>query len=50
LRRTAITKLWEVSPAAGQLLAGHGSPITTKQSYVNHEHVLRGAMAKAAKK
>jgi integrase len=45
LRRTAITKMWATSPAAAQLLAGHGSPIITRMSYVNVEDVLTDAMA-----
>lgn len=45
LRRTAITKMWATSPAAAQLLAGHGSPIITRMHYVNVEDVLTDAMA-----
>ena len=43
LRRTAITRMWQTSPAAAQLLAGHGSPIITKQHYVNTEAIVRKA-------
>jgi site-specific recombinase XerD len=45
LRRTGITKLWRKSPAAAQLLAGHGSPIITRLHYVNVEDVLVEAMS-----
>jgi integrase len=44
LRRTGITQLYKRSPAAATLLAGHGSPIITRMSYVNVEDVLLEAM------
>jgi len=45
LRRTGVTAMWKKSPAAAQLLAGHGSPIITRMSYVNVEEVLTDAMS-----
>ncbi len=49
LRRTAITQLWKVSPAAAQLLAGHGSPTITRMHYVNTEEVLTKALFDSSK-
>lgn len=50
LRRTAITRTWQKSPAAAQLLAGHGSPIITRLHYVNEEEVLAPVLQEASAK
>jgi integrase len=44
LRKTAITRMWAKSPAAAQMLAGHGSPLITKLYYVATGEVINEAM------
>jgi integrase len=44
LRKTAATLLWEMVPAAAQLMLGHTSPQTTRKHYVNRQGILARAV------
>jgi integrase len=46
LRRTAGTLLWQIDPAAAQLMLAHSSLSITKDHYVNAQTVLAGVAEK----
>jgi len=45
VRRTAATTIWQVNPDAARLALGHRAMDTTATYYVNHEHVVKPALA-----
>jgi integrase len=48
LRKTAITRLWEISPQAAQMLGGHGSSVITRLHYVATGEAIESVMIAAA--